>query len=238
MLTMHQKSDAELVAQVVQELRWDCRTEKSPIRVFVTDGVVTLTGNVHYYANKHAAEEAAHRIAGVRDVVNDLVVLCAPADYRADWEIKQAVTYVLRWNVLVPEKQIEVLVRKGIVHLYGVVNCLSQREEAERAVINLLGVKGISNMLAVQTQAIEAEQVCTDIQHTLERQAVAAASPVTVEMEQGAIRLSGTVPTWNERCALVSAAGFAHGVQRVVDDLQVVGFASIGEPLACGSAAR
>lgn len=238
MLTTFQKPDAEIVAQVVQELRWDCRTEKCPIRVVVENGVVTLTGHVHYFANKHAAEEAAHRIAGVRQVVNDLVVMCKPADYRADWEIAQAVHYVFRWNVLVPEKQIEVEVQKGIVHLSGTVNCLSQREEAERAITNLLGVKGISNMLAVQPQSVAAETVCTDIQHTLERQAVAVASTVTVEVEQGEVRLSGSVPSWNERCALLSAAGFAHGIQRIVDDLQVTGFAPVGEPLACGSASR
>ena len=50
MLTTFQKSDTEIVEQVVQELRWDCRTETSPIQVFVTDGIVRLTGRVKNYA--------------------------------------------------------------------------------------------------------------------------------------------------------------------------------------------
>ncbi|MCW3053606.1 MAG: hypothetical protein JWN14_2776 [Chthonomonadales bacterium] len=39
MLTTFQKSDVEITEQVVQELRWDCRTETSPIRVFVSEGM-------------------------------------------------------------------------------------------------------------------------------------------------------------------------------------------------------
>jgi osmotically-inducible protein OsmY len=36
------------------------------------DGVVTLTGTVSSSAKRHAAQEAAHRVAGVLDVANDI----------------------------------------------------------------------------------------------------------------------------------------------------------------------
>lgn len=221
MLTTFQKSDAEIVEQVVQELRWDCRTETSPIRVFVTDGVVTLQGRVKYYAIKHAAEEAARRIAGVASVQDNLEVRIPHHEYRGDCEIAEAVRQAFAWNVLVPAEEIAVMVNKGIVNLSGTVTCLSQREEAERAVINLLGVRGITNDLAVQAQPLAVETVCAEIQNTLERQAVAEARQVTVDVDRGAIRLSGIVPSWNQRCAVVSAAAFAHGVQQVVDDLKI-----------------
>jgi osmotically-inducible protein OsmY len=221
MPTTFQKSDAEIVEQIVQELRWDCRTETSPIRVFVTDGVATLTGQVKYYAFKHAAEEAAHRIAGVVSVQDNIEVKVPFTEYRGNCEIAEAVTRAFEWNVLVPSEQISVLVNNGIVNLSGIVNCLSQREEAERAVINLLGVRGIVNEVIVQARPIAVETVCADIQNTLERQAVAEKSKVTVDVDQGSLRLSGTVPSWNQRCAVISAAGFAHGVQQIIDDLQI-----------------
>jgi len=221
MLTIFQKSDAEITEQVVQELRWDCRTEKSPIRVSVTDGVVMLSGQVKYYAVKRAAEEAAHRIAGVASVQNALTVLVPASEFRADFEIAEAVASAFAWNVFLPTEKITVSILNGVVTLSGTVNCLSERAEAERAVINLLGVKDIKNALTVQAQPIAAEAVCADIQSTLERQAIQDAPRVKVEMEQGAVRLSGAVPSWNERCAVISAAGFAHGVQQVVDDLKI-----------------
>lgn len=221
MLTIFQKSDAEITEQVVEELRWDCRTETSPIRVSVTEGVVTLSGQVRYYAVKRAAEEAAHRIAGVASVQDALTVLVPASEFRADFEIAEAVTSAFAWNVFIPAEKISVSILNGMVTLSGTVNCLSEQAEAERAVINLLGVKGITNALTVQAQAIESAAVCAGIQSTLERQAVKDAPQVTVEMERGTVRLSGAVPSWNDRCALIAAAGFAYGVQQVMDDLKI-----------------
>ena len=221
MLTTIQKPDAEIEKQVIQELRWDCRTETSPITVSVTEGVVMLGGRVKYYGVKHAAEEAAHRIAGVATVHNAIDIRMPPAEFRADCEIADEVRNAFEWNVLVPHEQLSVMVDNGIVTLTGTVACISQREEAERAVINLLGVKGIVNNIAVWAQPLEAETVCAAIADSLERQAIANAREVTVEVGEGAIRLSGSVPTWNHRRAAVTAAGFAHGARRVVDDLHI-----------------
>jgi osmotically-inducible protein OsmY len=47
--------------------------------VEVNDGVVTLTGSESIYAQKIAAPEAAHRVAGVLDVANEIEV--APLDF-------------------------------------------------------------------------------------------------------------------------------------------------------------
>jgi osmotically-inducible protein OsmY len=221
MLTIVQKTDTEIRDQVIRELHWDCRTEASPIRVSVLEGAVTLGGTVKYYAVKRAAEEAAARIAGVTSV-NDRIEVKIPHDeYRGDCEIADAVRNAYAWNVLVPAEQISVLVEGGTVILDGTVSCLSQREEAERAVVNLLGVRGIANNIAVESQPMKSEEVCADICDTLQRQSVANKSQVQVALEGGAVRLSGIVPTSIHRSAVVSAAKFAHGVRRVVDDLQV-----------------
>lgn len=221
MLTIVQKTDAEIEDQVCRELRWDCRTEKSPIMVSVTEGAVTLNGEVKYFAIKRAAEEAAQRIAGVASVQNNLSVRNPVVEFRGDCEIAEAITWAFEWNVLVPHEQVSVMVHNGFVTLQGSVDCLSQREEAERAVVNLLGVVGIANYIAVKAQPLAAETVSDDILSALERQSVATSEQVKVNVEEGAVRLSGTTPTWNHRCAAVSAARFAHGVNAIVDDLQI-----------------
>ncbi|MCW3053605.1 MAG: ornithine aminotransferase [Chthonomonadales bacterium] len=180
-----------------------------------------MTGQVKYYAIKVAAEEAAHRIAGVASVQNNLEVKTPASEYRGNFEIADAVRSAFAWNVLLPDEQISVLVNKGIVTITGTVNCLSQREEAEHAIVNLLGVTAIVNELTVATQAIQEEKVCAAIKSTLERQGALDMEQVHVSMDHGSVCLSGVVPSWNQRCLMMTAAGFAHGVQQVVDDLNV-----------------
>ncbi len=62
------------------------------------NGVITLTGTVSSWAKKVAAEEAAHRVYGVLDVANDIVVKTPGGMPMTDTEIAQAVRQTL-WDV-------------------------------------------------------------------------------------------------------------------------------------------
>jgi osmotically-inducible protein OsmY len=68
------KSDQELQADVLAELKWDPRVHGNEIGVIAKDGAVTLTGAVQSYAEKLAAESAAKRVKGVRAIAEDLEV--------------------------------------------------------------------------------------------------------------------------------------------------------------------
>ena len=68
------KTDSEIQQGVLRELKWDTRVEETEVGVGVNRGVVTLTGTVSSWAKKMAAQEAAHRVAGVLDVANDIQV--------------------------------------------------------------------------------------------------------------------------------------------------------------------
>src|SRR5437879_3876552 len=67
-------TDEQIQRDVLAELKWDARVQPNEIGVAVKDGVVTLTGWVDSYTKKWAAEEAAHRVRGVRAVANDIEV--------------------------------------------------------------------------------------------------------------------------------------------------------------------
>ena len=71
---MQPKSDELIKHQVGSELKWDTRTWNLDIQVDVSDGVVTLTGVIPSYAQKLAAQDAAHRVQDVLDVANDIIV--------------------------------------------------------------------------------------------------------------------------------------------------------------------
>ena len=60
-ITTAVRSDTQIQADVLAELKWDARVQPNEVGVSVKDGIVTLTGYVDSYTKKWAAEERAHR---------------------------------------------------------------------------------------------------------------------------------------------------------------------------------
>jgi len=101
----------------------------------VNDAVATLTGVVSSYAKKITAQEAAHRVAGILDVANDIEVKPVDRFARTDTEIASAVRNALEWDALVPNELIRSTVSDGRVNLEGGVDYWREREDAERAIL-------------------------------------------------------------------------------------------------------
>src|SRR6266508_3137348 len=144
------KTDTQLHHDVLEELKWDSRVDEKEVGVQVAAGVVTLSGTVTSWAKRVAAQEAAHRVIGVHDVANDIKVKTPGGLTRTDTEIAQAVRRALEWDVFVPEEKITSTVTDGWVTLDGAVDTWSQRNDAERAVRNLTGVKLVLNKITVK----------------------------------------------------------------------------------------
>ncbi len=83
-MTVSTRTDEDIQADVLDELKWDMRVRPNEIGVVVKDGVVTLTGWVDSYLKKLAAEEAAHRVPGVKAVANDIEVRLPGSAERTD----------------------------------------------------------------------------------------------------------------------------------------------------------
>jgi osmotically-inducible protein OsmY len=167
-----------------------------------------------------AAQEAAHRVIGVLDVANDIMVKAAGGLTRTDTEIAQAVRRALEWDVFVPEEKITSTVTDGWVTLDGAVDTWSQRNDAERAVRNLTGVKLVLNKITVKPTKPVPEDVRRAIEQALERRAEREARRNRVDFKDGTVTLTGTVDSWAERKSVVAAARFTHGVQAVEDHLR------------------
>src|SRR3977135_1714888 len=141
------RTDAQIQSDVLAELKWDSRVPPNEIGVVVKDGVVTLTGRVDSYAKKWAAEEAAHRVRGVKAVANDIEVHLPSSAERTDADIALEASRELAWEALVPADQIEVTVSRGVVTLRGEVSWEYERRAAERAVRRLSGGRGGGNLI-------------------------------------------------------------------------------------------
>lgn len=56
----------------------------------------------------------------------------------------------LEWDVFVPDPDIQSTVSNGWVTLTGMVETVSERDDAARAVRNLTGVRGVDNQITVR----------------------------------------------------------------------------------------
>ncbi len=126
------RTDAQIQAEVLAELKWEPRVQSTEIGVAVKDGIVTLTGWVDSFTKRWAAEEAAHRVRGVKAVANDIEVKLGIGAERTDSEIAAAAVRALQWDALLVPEKIDVTVSKGWITLKGTVDWQYKKHEAER----------------------------------------------------------------------------------------------------------
>jgi osmotically-inducible protein OsmY len=215
------KSDSQIKGDVLNELKWDSRVDETDVGVQVKEGIVTLTGSVNVYARKIAAREAAHRVHGVLDVVDELQVKVPGIGARTDTDIARAVRDALEWDAFVPDEKIRSTVSLGIVTLEGAVQTWSQRADAERVVRGLAGVRGVIDQITVAAKAVDTTRLKTDIEEALERQAEREARRIGITIKDGVVLLTGRVRSWVEKETIDRVVGVAPGVRRVDDRLVV-----------------
>jgi osmotically-inducible protein OsmY len=214
------RSDAQIQADVLEELKWEPRLQPNEIGVIVKDGVVTLTGTMTSYTAKFAAEEAAHRVRGVKAVANDIEVKLFPGTERSDAAIAEAVVRALERDALIPIEKLEVTVSDGWVTLRGNVEWHYQREDAYDVVRRIAGVKGVRNLIVVKPK-VSRTDLKKKIEDALIRTAQVDAKNITVEVQGPKVILKGTVRSWAEKQEAERQAWAAPGVTEVDNQITI-----------------
>ena len=150
------KTNEDLQRDVQNAIKWEPLLTAAQIGVTAKDGIVTLTGVVDTYAKKTQAESAAKNVSGVKVVAENIEVNYGSSFVKNDTEIATEILNAWRWNWEVPEAEIKVKVEGGWVTLDGKVEWNYQKEAAKKAVINLTGVKGVSNNISIKTESHDA----------------------------------------------------------------------------------
>jgi osmotically-inducible protein OsmY len=144
--------DARLKDAILKALRDDVRVNEAEIGVAVEHGVVTLTGRVGSEPERVAAQEVAHRTAGVLDVANEIRVKPTFALGRSDSDLAEDVRAALERALHAAAGGIHSTVRDACVTLDGTVALPRDRQEAERAVRRLSGVLRVENGIVIRAE--------------------------------------------------------------------------------------
>lgn len=216
-----QKTDYEIKQQVLRELKWDSRIAWAQIGVEAREGLVTLSGAATTYAMKTAAQQAAHRVAGVLDVVNEIEVKPTGTYAHTDQELARAIRHTLEWDALVPDERIQSTVSEGWVTLEGDVDVWREREDAEKAVLRLAGVVGVINKITIIPREIDPDELREEIEGALETRADREVDRLRIEIKNGAVELWGRVHSWQEKRAVLGSIGHLPGVMAVKEHLRI-----------------
>lgn len=214
------KTDSQIQHDVMAELRWEPVLQATEIGVAVKDGIVTLSGTVDSFTKKIAAERAAEKVAGVRAVAEDIEVKLYNTWKKNDTEVAQAVANALKWNSAVNEEKLKVKVDDGWVTLDGEAEWEFQKNSAAHAVENLLGVRGVSNLIRVHPHVTMSE-VRQKITSAFQRHASLDAAKITVDTIGNKVVLNGKVRSLAEKRDAETAAWSAPGVTQVDNRIEV-----------------
>jgi len=220
-VVQHSNEDRHIERAVRAELSESLdATGRRFVSVAVDHGMVCLTGFVDSYAQKWAVERAAARVVGVKDVRNYLDVLPPTDPSLEDGRIRSAANRALQWDARVPGR-VYGDVTDGVLRLRGVVERFSEREAAEEAVRNLIGVRDVVNEIRV-ARAPSQGNLERDIEAAIHRRlGTDDGQCMWVATADGVVTLSGVVATFAMLEELERTVRSIPGVIRINNQLLV-----------------
>jgi osmotically-inducible protein OsmY len=142
-----ERTDADIAEAALHALKWDAFVPEDSVKVKVSNGWVTLEGEVEYQYQRNDAEWAVRRLTGVRGVTNLIKVRPQAA---SPSNLKQKIEEALVRSAEMDAHRITVDVDGSKVILGGTVRSWAERQLAERVAWSAPGVTAVENRIEVR----------------------------------------------------------------------------------------
>jgi osmotically-inducible protein OsmY len=140
-------TDTDIAQRAVDSLRWRSGIPAEHIKATVSNGWVTLEGDVNFHFQKQEAERAVSALTGVLGVTNRIRVI-ALTEPRLD-EVEREIREALVRRARLEARSIDVRTEGSRVILEGEVDNWDEADEVETAAWQAPGVSDVQNNLRV-----------------------------------------------------------------------------------------
>ena len=146
----------------------------------------------------------------------------ATTSIRTDDAIRQDVISELKWDPKITSSDIAVAVKDGVVTLSGFVNSYFEKDEVEKAVKRVYGVRGVANDIEVKLLATRTDpEIARDAVHELESHISLPADKIKVTVKHGWVTLDGSVDWQFQKTLAESSVKKLRGVIGVTNNIEV-----------------
>ena len=139
------RSDEEIARASANAIEWNVLVPHDRVKVMVSNGLVTLSGEVDWWYQKSAAEDAVRNLMGVVSINNKITI--KPAVKPLD--VKDKIESAFHRNALLDARRITVETHGGKVILRGIVRSWAEKEQVQWAAWAAPGVSEVESHIIV-----------------------------------------------------------------------------------------
>jgi len=143
--TEHRRDDSRIAELIADVIDWNVSLPMDAVKAKVSDGMVTLTGEVDWQYQRLRIEEQISHISGVRIISNRITLNAHPEP----GDIKKKIESALLRNSEAEADSVEVKVSGDTVTLSGKVRAFYERELIEEAAWAAPGVRDVVDNIRI-----------------------------------------------------------------------------------------
>jgi osmotically-inducible protein OsmY len=139
-------ADDEIGKRAIDIIRWSAEVPQDAIQVVVRNGWVTLDGQVNWWYQKTAAEEAVRKLSGVVGVINNITIL----PHVQPFDVKRKIEDAFKRRAELDSQAIRVVVTDGgKITLEGKVHDWQEHNAAIDAAWSAPGAISVNDRLTI-----------------------------------------------------------------------------------------
>ena len=140
------RTDTEIASAVRNALEWDALVPNELIQSTVSDGWVTLEGQVDYWRERSDAERAIRRLAGVVGVNNKITIRKNEVNAK---QLREELEFALERRADREAERLRIEVNDGAVDLWGRVHSWQEKRAVLGSISHAPGVTQLRDHLRI-----------------------------------------------------------------------------------------